>query len=68
MKKIQKPDIKDAVKISAFDLNKIHFSEKRTVLTSELLEKLGSGGDKVKNTLNFFSKIFVMPSLVILVF
>ncbi|MBD5267828.1 MAG: hypothetical protein HDS41_06600 [Bacteroides sp.] len=44
MKKIKRADIKDAVKLSAMDLNKIHFSDRRTVLTPEVLEKLASSG------------------------
>ncbi|MCM1332198.1 MAG: hypothetical protein NC248_06280 [Bacteroides sp.] len=40
MKKIRKPAVDGAVKLSAVELNKIHFSEKRTILTPELLEKL----------------------------
>ena len=43
MKKIKRADIKGAVKLSAVELNKIHFSDKRTVLTPVLLEKLASG-------------------------
>lgn len=42
MKKIERADIKNAVKLSAMDLNKIHFSDRRTVLTPEVLEKLAS--------------------------
>lgn len=42
MKKIPHVEIKDAVKLSAMDLNKIRFSEKRTVLTPDVLEKIAS--------------------------
>lgn len=40
MKKIPRLKLTDAEKLSALDLNKIHFSDKRTILTPETLEKI----------------------------
>ncbi|MCM1521543.1 MAG: hypothetical protein NC039_02690 [Muribaculaceae bacterium] len=38
--KITPPAIEGAVTLSSLDLNKMRFSEKRTILTPELLEKM----------------------------
>lgn len=41
---ITPPSIEGASPLSALDLNKLHFSEKRTVLTPELLAKMAGKG------------------------
>ena len=43
MKKITRPQLPDAVKLTPRELNDMRFSQKRTVLTPEQLEKLATG-------------------------
>lgn len=40
VKKITRPDLPVVTAMNARDLNAVHFSDKRTVLTPELLEKM----------------------------
>lgn len=49
VKSIPKSEIKNAVKLSALELNKIYLSDKRTILTPEILEKLGSSKQNGNN-------------------
>ena len=41
MKRIQRPHLTNAVRLSAREMNSLHFSPKHTVLTPALLEKNG---------------------------
>ncbi len=43
MKKITRPQLTDAVKLTPRELNDMRFSQKHTVLTPEQLEKLAAG-------------------------
>lgn len=43
MKKIQHPQLTNAVRLSAREMNSLHFSPKHTVLTPALLEKMAGG-------------------------
>lgn len=38
IKKITRPDIKDAVKLSPREMNALHFSQKHTILTPDRLK------------------------------
>lgn len=44
MKKIVRPQLASAVKLTPREMNDQHFSVKHTVLTPELLEKMAKGG------------------------
>ncbi|WP_304977042.1 hypothetical protein [Duncaniella muris] len=43
MKRIQRPQLTNAVRLSAREMNSLHFSPKHTVLTPALLEKMAGG-------------------------
>lgn len=43
MKRIQRPHLTNAVRLSASEMNSLHFSPKHTVLTPSLLEKMAGG-------------------------
>lgn len=46
MKKIVRPELKSAVKLTPREMNDIRFSRKHTVLTPAQLEKLAAGSNE----------------------
>ena len=49
VKTISKVNLPGARKLSPLEMNGIHFSPKRTILTPEQLEKLASAGSQQKS-------------------
>ena len=45
-KQIKRPQLTSAVRLTAREMNDIHFSHKRTVLTPAQLEKIAAQGNK----------------------
>ena len=45
-KQIERPQLTSAVRLTAREMNDIHFSHKRTVLTPAQLEKIAAQGNK----------------------
>lgn len=43
IKKITRPDIKDAVRLSPREMNALHFSQKHTILTPDRLKTAPNG-------------------------
>ncbi len=43
IKKITRPDIKDAVRLSPREMNALHFSQKHTILTPDRLKTSAEG-------------------------
>lgn len=50
MKKIIRPQLKSAVRLSAREMNQLRFSLKHTVLTPQQLEKLASSRNKISES------------------
>ena len=48
MKLIHRPTLESAHELSALELNNYHFSDKHTVLTPELLEKMAASAQRKK--------------------